>query len=68
MFNNVNLIGYLGRDGESRTTRDNSTFALLSLATKRTWQRPRHRRAPVGNDLASLRGLWPHRGVWSNAD
>jgi single-strand DNA-binding protein len=38
MFNNVNLIGYLGCDAESRTTRNNSTFAVLALATKRTWK------------------------------
>ena len=38
MFNNVTLIGYLGSDAESRTTRNNSTLAVLSLATKRTWK------------------------------
>lgn len=38
MFNNVNLIGYLGCDAESRTTRNNSTLTVLSLATKRTWK------------------------------
>jgi single-strand DNA-binding protein len=38
MFNNVNLIGYLGSDAESRTTRNNSTLTVLSLATKRTWK------------------------------
>jgi single-strand DNA-binding protein len=36
MFNNVNLIGYLGSDAESRTARNNSTLTVLSLATKRT--------------------------------
>ena len=38
MFNNVNLIGYLGSDAESRTTRNNSTLTVLSLATRRTWK------------------------------
>ena len=38
MFNNVNLIGYLGSDAESRATRNNSTLTVLSLATKRTWK------------------------------
>ena len=38
MFNNVTLIGYLGSDAESRTTRKDSTLAVLSLATKRTWK------------------------------
>ena len=38
MFNNVNLIGYLGSDAESRKTRSNSTLTLLSLATKRIWK------------------------------
>ena len=34
----MNLIGYLGSDAESRTTRNNSTLTVLSLATKRTWK------------------------------
>jgi hypothetical protein len=38
MFNNVTLIGYLGSDAESRTTRNNSTLTVLSLATRRTWR------------------------------
>jgi single-strand DNA-binding protein len=38
MFNNVNLIGYLGSDAEARTTRNNLTLTVLSLATKRTWK------------------------------
>lgn len=38
MLNNVNLIGYLGSDAESRTTRNNSTLTVLSLATKRIWK------------------------------
>ena len=36
MFNNVTLIGYLGSDAESRTTRNNTAMTVLSLATKRT--------------------------------
>jgi single-strand DNA-binding protein len=38
MFNNVTLIGYLGSDAESCSTRNNSTLTVLSLATKRTWK------------------------------
>ena len=38
MFNNVTLIGYLGSDAESRSTRNNSTLTVLSLASKRTWK------------------------------
>ncbi len=38
MFNNVTLIGYLGSDAESHTTRNGSTPTVLSLATKRTWK------------------------------
>ena len=38
MFNNVTLIGYLGSDAESRSTRNNSTLTVLSLATKRIWK------------------------------
>lgn len=38
MFNNVTLIGYVGCDAESRTTRNNSTLTVLSLATKRIWK------------------------------
>lgn len=37
MFNNVTLIGYLGSDPESHSTRNNSAFTVLSLATRRTW-------------------------------
>jgi single-strand DNA-binding protein len=38
MSNNVTLIGYLGSNAESRTTRNNSTLAVLSVATRRTWK------------------------------
>ena len=38
MFNNVTLIGYLGSDAESRSTRNNSTLTVLSLATRRFWK------------------------------
>lgn len=40
MFNYVNLIGYLGGNAKSRSTRNNSTLAVLSLVTKRTWKDP----------------------------
>ena len=38
MFNNVTLIGFLGSNAETRTTRNNTTLTVLSLATKRTWK------------------------------
>lgn len=38
MFNTVTLIGYLGSDAETRTTRNDSTLTALSLATKRLWK------------------------------
>lgn len=37
-MNNVTLIGYLGSDAETRTTRNDSTLTTLSLATQRTWK------------------------------
>ena len=36
--NRVSLIGFLGKDAEIKTTRNNTTFTLLSLATKRSWK------------------------------
>jgi single-strand DNA-binding protein len=36
--NRVNLTGFLGRNGEIRTARNNSPFTILSLATKRSWK------------------------------
>ena len=35
MYNNVTLIGYLGSDAETRTTRSDSALTVLSLATGR---------------------------------
>lgn len=37
-MNTVILTGYLGSDAESRTTRNNSTLTVLSLATNRVWK------------------------------
>jgi hypothetical protein len=36
--NSVDLMGFLGADAESRTTRDNVPLTVLSLATKRSWK------------------------------
>ncbi len=36
--NRVSLIGFLGKDAEVKTTRNNSSFTVLSLATKRSWK------------------------------
>ena len=39
MFTNrVTLIGFLGKDAEVRSTRNQNTFTVLSLATRRTWK------------------------------
>ena len=36
--NSVHLIGFLGADAQSRTTRDGVPLTILSLATKRSWK------------------------------
>ena len=36
--NRATLIGFLGTDAEVKTTRNNASFTVLSLATKRTWK------------------------------
>lgn len=36
--NRVSLTGFLGKDAEVKTTRNNASFAVLSLATKRSWK------------------------------
>ena len=36
--NRVDLMGFLGADAQSRTTRDGVPFTVLSLATKRSWK------------------------------
>jgi single-strand DNA-binding protein len=36
--NSVYLIGFLGSDAESKTTKDGVSFTVLSLATKRSWK------------------------------
>jgi single-strand DNA-binding protein len=38
LTNRVSLIGFLGKDAETKTTRNNARFAVLSLATKRSWK------------------------------
>jgi single-strand DNA-binding protein len=38
LTNRVSLIGYLGKDAETKATRNNARFAVLSLATKRNWK------------------------------
>jgi single-strand DNA-binding protein len=36
--NRATLIGFLGKDAEVKTTRNKTSFVILSLATKRTWK------------------------------
>lgn len=36
--NRATLIGFLGKDAEVKTTRNNASFTVLSLATKRNWK------------------------------
>ncbi len=36
--NSVDLMGFLGADAQSRTTRDGVPLTVLSLATKRSWR------------------------------
>jgi len=36
--NRATLIGFLGKDAEVKTTKTNTSFTILSLATKRSWK------------------------------
>ena len=36
--NRATLIGFLGKDAEVKTTRNDVSFTVLSLATKRSWK------------------------------
>jgi single-strand DNA-binding protein len=36
--NRVTIVGFLGKDAEIRSTRNNSSFTTLSVATKRIWK------------------------------
>ena len=36
--NRVTIIGFLGKDAETRTTRNDNPFTTLSVATKRSWK------------------------------
>jgi single-strand DNA-binding protein len=36
--NRITLIGFLGRDAEVRNTRNNSSYTILSLATRASWK------------------------------
>ena len=37
-LNNATLTGFLGSYAETRTTKNNSTFTVFSLATKTSWK------------------------------
>ena len=36
--NRATLIGFLGKDAEVKTTKNQTSFTILSLATKRSWK------------------------------
>jgi len=36
--NRATLIGFLGKDAEVKTTKNQASFTVLSLATKRSWK------------------------------
>jgi single-strand DNA-binding protein len=36
--NRVSLTGFLGKDAETKTTGNDASFTVLSLATKRSWK------------------------------
>jgi single-strand DNA-binding protein len=36
--NRVSLTGFLGKDAETKITRNSASFTVLSLATKRSWK------------------------------
>ena len=38
MYNKAILIGFLGSDAEARTTKNGTSYTVLSLATKRSWR------------------------------
>lgn len=38
LTNRVSLIGHLGKDAETKSTRNNARFAVLSVATRRSWK------------------------------
>ena len=52
-LNNVTLTGFLGGDADTRTTKNNTSFAAFSLATKNSWK-----------DRA---GEWASRTEWHRA-
>lgn len=37
-LNNVTLTGFIGGDADTRTTKNNTTFTVFSLATKNSWK------------------------------
>jgi single-strand DNA-binding protein len=37
-LNNATLTGFLGGDAETRTTKNNTSFTVFSLATKNSWK------------------------------
>ncbi len=57
MYHNIKaiLIGFLGADGEQRTTKNGASYTVLSLATKRSCEE-RRGELRIPQLLASRRG------------
>ena len=53
-LNNVTVTGFVGGDAQTRSTKNNTTFATFSLATKESWK-----------DRES--GEWASRTDWHRA-
>ena len=66
--NRVTLIGFLGKDAEVKTTRNNASFTMLSLATKRSWKDRESGDRKLRNHLAPLHRLGQARPIRRHAD
>ena len=65
--NRATLIGFLGKDAEVKITRNNASFTVLSLATKRTWKDRESGELHVRDDLAPLYRLGQARRIRRHA-
>ena len=65
--NRVTLIGFLGKDAEVKSTRNNASFHRAVAGHQAQLEEPRDRRAPVRDDLAPLHRLGQARRVRGHA-